>query len=52
MTIPRPEFLPSDADPAQISPEDVERAKLAWERDAPPEFKRLLDATTDENDQP
>jgi len=29
---------------AEITPEDVERAKGAWKKDAPPKMKRLLDA--------
>lgn len=43
MTPPLPpeQSLP---DPAEITAEDVERARLAWERDAPPEYRNLLDA--------
>ncbi len=32
------------ADDLEITPEDIERAKLAWERAAPAECKDLLDA--------
>jgi hypothetical protein len=31
-------------DPARITPADIERAKAAWEKHAPPEMKNLLDA--------
>ncbi len=32
---------------AEVSPEDIDRAKAAWKRDARPEARRLLDATVD-----
>jgi hypothetical protein len=31
-------------DPAEITPADIERAKAAWERSAPPATKELLNA--------
>lgn len=33
---------------ADIRPQDVEAAKQAWRRDAPPQWKDLLDAEPDE----
>lgn len=33
---------------SQITPTDIERAKAAWEQDAPAPFKKLLDATEDD----
>jgi hypothetical protein len=30
---------------SDITPADIERAKAAWEKDAPAPFKHLLDAT-------
>ena len=46
MTGLQPEHLPEPGpdDPARITPEDVERAKVAWEKATAPEFKHLLDA--------
>jgi hypothetical protein len=47
MTTPMPDQPPMSPETqaaAQISPDDVARAKVAWERDAPPEFRHLLDA--------
>lgn len=41
----------SDAELAalsEITPGDIERARAAWEEDAPAPFKKLLDATTEE----
>jgi hypothetical protein len=32
---------------AAITPDDIARARLAWRRDASPEFRDLLDATPD-----
>jgi hypothetical protein len=32
---------------AEITPEDIARAQQAWRRDARPEFRDLLDATTE-----
>jgi len=29
---------------AKITPEDIERASARWKKDAPPEFRDLLDA--------
>lgn len=31
---------------AEITPEDIERAKAAWEKNASPEFRDLLNAQT------
>jgi hypothetical protein len=42
--LPEQQPEPGPTDPAFISAEDVERAKQAWERDAPAEFRNLLDA--------
>lgn len=33
---------------SEITPSDIERARAAWEHDAPAPFKKLLDATNDE----
>jgi hypothetical protein len=30
---------------AEVTQEDIERAKDAWKKDAPPPYKELLDAT-------
>jgi hypothetical protein len=38
----KPKLKPSK--PVRITSEDVRKAKEAWRRDAPPMFKRLLDA--------
>lgn len=32
---------------AEVSPEDIDRAKAAWKRDARPQARRLLDATVE-----
>jgi hypothetical protein len=34
-------------DLARITPADIERAKAAWEKHAPPKMKNLLDAGLD-----
>lgn len=39
-----PEPTPAMERAAQPSDEDIERARLAWRRDAPPYFKYLVDA--------
>lgn len=50
---PAPELTPEESARldklAEITPEDIERAKSAWELDAPPEWRGLLSAT-DEDD--
>lgn len=33
---------------AEITPEDIEDAKMAWRRDASPRYRNLLDAEVDE----
>lgn len=52
----RPPHHPmSDAELAalsEITPSDIARAKAAWENDAPAPFKKLLDATADEEPPP
>lgn len=35
----------STEEDAAITPDDIERAKLAWEKYAPTGYKKLLDAT-------
>lgn len=45
----------SDAELAalsEITPSDISRAQAAWEADAPAPFKKLLDATTDQPNDP
>lgn len=37
---------------SQITPSDIERAKAAWEQDAPAPFRNLLDATDDGTGEP
>lgn len=36
--------LPEIGEAAQVTPEDLERAKAAWRKDAPAEYRFLLDA--------
>lgn len=46
----RPLKKATDAD-AKITPADVQRAQEAWKGDAPPKYRKLLDARTEqEND--
>lgn len=33
---------------ARVTPDDVKDAKEAWRKAAPPQFKNLLDATSDD----
>lgn len=49
--IPLGQPLPeSTEEEAAVTPEDIERARLAWEKYAPTGFKNLLDATEPDND--
>lgn len=49
MTGPQPDLPPEPGpdDPARITPEDVERAKLRWRQVAPAGLEDLLDAGTE-----
>jgi hypothetical protein len=53
MTRP-PEDLPPgwDGPPVEITDDDVFRARLAWRRLAPPEFRDILNATPEGADAP
>lgn len=44
MTAPLPDSEDLDR-AAEITPGDIDRARTAWEEDAPTEFKAILDAT-------
>lgn len=37
---------------AEISPTDLQAARAAWKKDAPPELRNLLDATAPEEEEP
>ena len=41
---------PISDDDVVVTPDDIELARLAWEKFAPTGFKNLLDATEPDND--
>jgi hypothetical protein len=46
----RSDRRPRANDEADVTPDDIEAARLAWEEDAPAGFEELLDAETQEED--
>lgn len=44
--------LPDSTDQdAEITPEDIERAKINWRKNAPPQYRDLLDAEVDSGEE-